>query len=245
MHKITQTHTQTEKETHTHIKKDGEIEIDRYLGLHTCIHRYIFAYICLCVDVYVCVYVCVFEWCRHRVNGARWLSVSRLCDHKIKSSEETWCHLAQKSRIYLYILLIIAQNNVISTNYIKAKIVETDKTVNHIKSECIDLTQKKYKLRHDRLRKVIDWELCKRLKFDNITKWHWPKPETVLENETHKILRDFEIQTKQSSWSEGQTKKTKKICHQMDFAVPVDHRVKINKSEKIDKYLVGWLVAVF
>ena len=42
---------------------------------------------------------------------------------------------------------------------------------------------------------VIYWELCKKLKFDHTTKWYMHKLETVLENETHKILWDFEIQT--------------------------------------------------
>ena len=36
---------------------------------------------------------------------------------------------------------------------------------------------------------MILLEECKKLKFDHTT-----KPDTVLENETHKILRDFEIQ---------------------------------------------------
>ena len=36
---------------------------------------------------------------------------------------------------------------------------------------------------------------AKKLKFGNIKKWYIHKPESVLENETHKILRDFETQT--------------------------------------------------
>ena len=48
---------------------------------------------------------------------------------------------------------------------------------------------------HDWVGKVIQWELCKRPKFDQTTKWYIHKPESVLENGTHKILWDFEIQT--------------------------------------------------
>ena len=36
-----------------------------------------------------------------------------------------------------------------------------------------------------------------RFKFDNTTQWHIHKPDDVLENETNKILRDFEIQMDQ------------------------------------------------
>ena len=31
--------------------------------------------------------------------------------------------------------------------------------------------------------------------------------------------------------------KGKRTCHRVDFAIPVDHRVKIKESKKIDKYL--------
>ena len=39
------------------------------------------------------------------------------------------------------------------------------------------------------------WEQCKQLKFENTTKWHMHKPESAQENETHRILWDFQIQT--------------------------------------------------
>ena len=43
--------------------------------------------------------------------------------------------------------------------------------------------------------KVIHWELCKKLKFDHTNKWYMHSPTSVLENETQKLLWDFEIQT--------------------------------------------------
>ena len=56
-------------------------------------------------------------------------------------------------------------------------------------------TQKEYQTRHDWVGKVILWELCKKFKFDRTNKLYMHKSEFVLENETHKILLDFEIQT--------------------------------------------------
>ena len=41
---------------------------------------------------------------------------------------------------------------------------------------------------------VIHWKLRKRFKFDHTTKWYMHKPESIQENETHEILRNFEIQ---------------------------------------------------
>ena len=58
-----------------------------------------------------------------------------------------------------------------------------DETINHRKRE------------YDWVGKVIHWELCKKLKFDHSNKWYMHNPESVLENETHELFWDFEIQT--------------------------------------------------
>ena len=104
-------------------------------------------------------------------------------------------------------LLIAAQNNAIRTNHLKTRIdkmqqnskcrlyVERDETINPIISECIKLAQKEYMTRHDWVGKVIHWKLCKELTFDHTNKGYMHNPESVLENETHKFLWDFEIQT--------------------------------------------------
>ena len=67
-------------------------------------------------------------------------------------------------------------------------------------------------------------------------------PAPALENDTHKLLWDFDIQT--DHWIlAGRpnliiiNKKKKKICQIVDFAVPADHRIKRNECEKRDKYL--------
>ena len=51
-----------------------------------------------------------------------------------------------------------------------------------------------YKTRHDWVGKVIHWELCKKFKFDHTNKWYMHNPASVLENDTHKLLWDFDIQ---------------------------------------------------
>ena len=65
-------------------------------------------------------------------------------------------------------LLITAQINIIRINYIKAKIDNTQRLcgdryemVDHIISECSKRVQKEYKTKHDRVAKVIYWELSK------------------------------------------------------------------------------------
>ena len=70
-----------------------------------------------------------------------------------------------------------------------------DETINHIISEFSKLSQKSYKARHDLVGKVINWEMCKKFKFDHANKWYMYNPAPVPENNTHKLLWDFEIQT--------------------------------------------------
>ena len=72
---------------------------------------------------------------------------------------------------------------------------DRDETINHIISEFSKLAQKEYKPEHDWVGKVIHWELCQEMKFDHMNKWYMLNPESVLENETHKQLWDFDIQT--------------------------------------------------
>ena len=62
-------------------------------------------------------------------------------------------------------------------------------------SECSKLAQKEYKTRHDWFGKAIHWEMCKKFKSDHANKWYMHYPAPVLENDTHKLLWDFDIPT--------------------------------------------------
>ena len=63
-------------------------------------------------------------------------------------------------------------------------------------------------------------------------------PALVLENDSHKLLWDFNIQTDHLIPANKKKKKKKKrICKIVDFAVPADHRINLKESEKKDKYL--------
>ena len=53
------------------------------------------------------------------------------------------------------------------------------------------VAQKRYNNRQDYVGKVTHRELCKRLKFNYVDKQYMHKPDSVLENEIHKILLDF------------------------------------------------------
>ena len=103
--------------------------------------------------------------------------------------------------------LIAAQESALRTNHIKARIDKTqqnskcrlcgdrDETINHLISECSKLAQREYKARHDWVGKVIHWEMCEKFKFDHTNKWYMHNSTPALDNATHKLLRDFNIQT--------------------------------------------------
>ena len=107
-------------------------------------------------------------------------------------------------------LLIVAQNNLIRTTYVKAKIdkkqqncrcrLYNEETIHHIISKCSKLEEKGYKTKNDWVNEVINWKLCK-------------KSTTTT------------------------TKKKNRISRIEGFAVPADHGAKLKESEKKDKFL--------
>ena len=70
-------------------------------------------------------------------------------------------------------------------------------------------------------------------------------PTSHIENDTHKLLWDFDTQTDHLISARrpdlmiinNNKKKKKRISKIVDFAVPADHRIKLKESEKKDKYL--------
>ena len=170
------------------------------------------------------------------------------------SHDKTWTWLRKGNfKRETESLLIAAQDNAIRTNHIKAKIDKTqqnskcrlcgdrDETINHIISECSKLAQWEYKARHDWVGKVIHREMCKKFIFDHTNKWYMHNPAPVLENDSHKLLWDFNIQTDHLIPARRPDliiiNQKKRTCKIVDFAVPADHRIKLKECEKKDKYL--------
>ena len=72
-------------------------------------------------------------------------------------------------------------------------------------------------------------------------------PAPILENDTHKLLWDFDIYMDHLISArrpdliiinkKKKKKKKKRTCKIVDFVVPADHRIKLKESEKNEKYL--------
>ena len=97
-------------------------------------------------------------------------------------------------------LIVIAQNQSIRTNLVKAKIEisqgdslcrvcrKVDESINHIVSGCSKLAQKEYKRGHENLGKIVHWKLARKCNFESADKRYEHEPESVLENVDYKIL---------------------------------------------------------
>ena len=149
-------------------------------------------------------------------------------------------------------LLIAAQDNAIRTNHMKARIDKTqqnskgrlfadrDETINHIISECSKVAEE-YKARRDWGGNVTHWKMCKKFKIDHTNKWYIHNPAPLRENDSHKLLWDFNIQTDHLISARRPDiiiiNKKKRICKIVDFAVLADHRINLKENEKKDKYL--------
>ena len=66
-------------------------------------------------------------------------------------------------------------------------------------------------------------------------------PTAVLENDTRKLLGDFDVHTDHLISARRpdliKINKKKRNCKIVDFAVPAVHRIKLKECEKKDKYL--------
>ena len=83
--------------------------------------------------------------------------------------------------------------------------------------------------------------MCNKFKFDHTNKWYIYNPASMLENDTHKLVWDFDIYTDHLISARrldliiiNKNERTFKI---VDFAVPTDYRIRLKESEKKDKYL--------
>ena len=79
------------------------------------------------------------------------------------------------------------------------------------------------------------------MNFDHTYKWYMHNPESVQENEAHKLPWEFETQTDHLISARRPDlvviNKKKRTSQIVDFAIPADHRVKLKENEKKDKYL--------
>ena len=168
-------------------------------------------------------------------------------------SEQSWAWLQNGDlKRETESLLVVAQNQSIRSNLVKAKIDKSqkgtlcrvckkaDESIDHVVNDCSKLAQKKYKsmIRHDNLGKIVHWNLARKCNFEAGDKWYEHEPESVSASEDYKILWDFRIQIDHviKSSDLAVVDKNKRTCKIIDFAVPGDSRIEEKEKEKTEKY---------
>ena len=90
--------------------------------------------------------------------------------------------------------------------------------------------------------------MSKKFKFDLTDTWYMHKSASALENDTHKLLWDFDIQTDHLISARradliiiNEKKKKKKKTQKRTYKIAVSaaHWIQLKESEKKDKYLLG------
>ena len=110
----------------------------------------------------------------------------------------------------------------------------------HLISECKNLTQKEYKRRHDNVAKSIHWELCKKHALERKERRYAHNPDGTAENNDVKLLWDINIQCNHVIEARHADiviiDKRRQSGIIVNIAVPVDGRVHEKEREKVEKY---------
>ena len=148
--------------------------------------------------------------------------------------------------------IVTAQDQAISTNYFKYKILKEEiesncrlckqheETVDHLTSGCPIVAKNEYLMRHDKVCSHLHYSICKALGIETTDKWytHMPKPVyekgdvTVLWNQA--VHTDREVTANRPDIIIKNTKE--KTCTLIDVAIPADRNVVLKEVEKKLKY---------
>ena len=85
--------------------------------------------------------------------------------------------------------------------------------------------------------------MCKKFRFDHPNKFYIHNLAAVQENDTHKLLCDFDVDgssifdRQNRPYNNNNNNNNKRTCKIVDLAVPSDHRIKLKENEKKSKYL--------
>ena len=145
-----------------------------------------------------------------------------------------------------------AQDQAISTNYFKNKILKEEtgskcrlckqheETIDHLTSGCPILAKNEYLMRHNKVCTHLHYSVCKALDNETTDKWytHMPKPVceegdvTMLRNQV--VHADREVKANRPDMIIKNKKE--KICTLIDVAITADRNVVQKEAEKKLKY---------
>jgi hypothetical protein len=191
----------------------------------------------------------VFKWEEKKMHG----QFPRSLDEKLVDKEQSyrWLKFGDIKR-KPESTIVAAQDQAISTNYFKRKILkeeigsrcrlckEYEETINHLTSGCPILAKNEYLIRHDKVCTHLHYSICKTLGIETTENWYSHIPKPVCQHEDITILWNQGIQTDREVLKNRPDVLIKnmkdKICLLIGVAIPSDRNVTQKESEKKLKY---------
>jgi len=150
-------------------------------------------------------------------------------------------------------LLVAAQDQALNTNWLSCHIhgtVSSDlcrrckmfpETIEHIVAGCPSIAQTVYLDRHNAVTSAVHWSLCSLCGFSRSTEWWQHQPQPVLDNDSYKLLYDFNMYTDRRISARRPdivcVDKCSGCTRLIDVACVMDRHVVDKHRDKAEKYL--------
>jgi len=189
------------------------------------------------------------RWHGKRMHG----QLPRNLDGKLVDIEQSYRWLKSgDSKGETESTIVAAQDQAISTNYFKSKILKEEieskcrlckqyeETIDHLTSGCPILAKNEYLMRHDKVCTHLRYSICKALGIETTNKWYTHVPKPVYEEGDFTVLWNQEVHTDREVTGNRPdiiTKnKKEKTCTLIDVAIPADRNAVQKEAEKKLKY---------
>ena len=151
------------------------------------------------------------SWQGNRMHG----QFTRNLDEKLADIEQSYhrWHKSGDIKGETESKIVAAQDQAISTNYFKNKILKQEteskcrlckqheETTDHLTSQCPILAKNEYVMRHDKVCTNLHYSICKALSIETTDKWYTHMPKPVCEEGDVTVLWNQAVHTRQRSYS--------------------------------------------
>jgi len=177
----------------------------------------------------------------------------RKLDEKMVDIEQSYCWLKSGNiKEETESTIVAAQDQAISTNYFKNKIMreeieskcqlckQHEETIDRLNSGCPIFVKNEYLIRHDKVCTHLHYSICKVLGIETTDKWYTHIPKPVCEEGDVTVLWNQAVHTNREVTANRPDiiikNKKEKICKLIDVAIPADRNVVQKEVEKKLKY---------
>jgi len=179
--------------------------------------------------------------------------IAREAEKETIDTNATWAWLSKANlKVETEALITACQEQAVTTNYIKAKIMKThtdqkcrlcrshDETIHHVISGCPILAKKAYLERHNTVAAHLHWNICREYGIKVNDKWYKHNPDPVINTPDTTIIWDSQVTTDRTIKANKPDiiikNKKLKTCILIDVSIPSDYNITQKEAEKRLKY---------